>query len=136
MLTKRQNDVLKYIKKYTAAHGFPPTIREICKGLDLSSTATVFVHIKNLESNKIDITDMNHDNNINVTDLSLLVKEVEKNKDFIEISDINYTEILDNIENPERGFYTPVSLNLKPTNNISIAPKGNLIHLRNHMQVN
>lgn len=50
-LTKRQSEVLNYIKKYTAEHGFPPTIREICTGVNLSSTATVFVHIKNLEKN-------------------------------------------------------------------------------------
>lgn len=48
-LTKRQKDVLDFIKKYIAKHGFPPAIREICKGVDLSSPATVFVHIKNLE---------------------------------------------------------------------------------------
>lgn len=50
-LTKRQQEVLNFIKKYTADHGFPPTIREICVGVGLSSTATVFVHIKNLEKN-------------------------------------------------------------------------------------
>ena len=50
-LTKRQQDVLSFIKKYTANHGFPPTIREICSGVNLSSPATVFVHIKNLEKN-------------------------------------------------------------------------------------
>ena len=50
-LTRRQEDVLTFIKKYTAEHGFPPTIRKICAGVNLSSTATVFVHIKNLEKN-------------------------------------------------------------------------------------
>lgn len=50
-LTKRQEEVLTYIKKYTAENGYPPTIREICAGVGLSSTATVFVHIKNLEKN-------------------------------------------------------------------------------------
>ena len=48
-ITKRQSDVLDFIKKYTALHGYPPTIREICTGVNLSSPATVFVHIKNLE---------------------------------------------------------------------------------------
>ncbi len=48
-LTKRQKDVLDYIKKYIADHGYPPAIREICKGVNLSSPATVFVHMKNLE---------------------------------------------------------------------------------------
>lgn len=50
-LTKRQNDVLSFLKKYIAEHGYPPTIREICDGVKLSSPATVFVHIKNLEKN-------------------------------------------------------------------------------------
>lgn len=49
-LTERQKDVLDYVKKYTAKHGYPPAIREICKGVNLSSPATVFVHLKNLEA--------------------------------------------------------------------------------------
>ena len=49
-LTNRQEEILNYIKKYIAVHGFPPAIREICAGVGLSSPATVFVHIKNLES--------------------------------------------------------------------------------------
>lgn len=48
-ITKRQKDVLDFIKKYIATHGYPPAIREICKGVNLSSPATVFVHMKNLE---------------------------------------------------------------------------------------
>ena len=50
ILTKRQEDVLTFIKKYSAEHGYPPSIREICLGVGLNSTATVFVHVKNLES--------------------------------------------------------------------------------------
>lgn len=49
-LTERQKNVLDFIKKYSAEHGYPPAIREICKGVGLSSPATVFVHLKNLES--------------------------------------------------------------------------------------
>lgn len=50
-LTKRQQDVYTYIKKYIAAHGYPPAIREICLGVGLNSPATVFTHIKNLQNN-------------------------------------------------------------------------------------
>ncbi len=49
-LTPRQNDIMDFVKKYTAEHGYPPAIREICKGVGLSSPATVFVHLKNLEN--------------------------------------------------------------------------------------
>ena len=48
-LTKKQKEVLDYIKKYIASHGYPPAIREIGAGLGLSSPATVFAHLKKLE---------------------------------------------------------------------------------------
>ena len=47
-LTKKQKEVLDYIKKYIASHGYPPAIREIGAGLGLSSPATVFAHLKKL----------------------------------------------------------------------------------------
>ena len=47
-LTKKQEKILIYIKKYIAKNDFPPTIREIGKGINLSSPATVHAHLKNL----------------------------------------------------------------------------------------
>ena len=47
-LTEKQNNVLDFIKKFSATHGYPPSIREIGKGLGLSSPATVHTHVKNL----------------------------------------------------------------------------------------
>jgi len=49
-LTKRQEEILKYIKEYIVSHGYPPTIREICKAMGVSSPATVHAHLNNLES--------------------------------------------------------------------------------------
>ncbi len=48
-ITKRQEDVLNYIKKYVVDHGFPPSTREIGAALGLSSPATVHTHLKKLE---------------------------------------------------------------------------------------
>lgn len=48
-LTKRQAEVLNYIKKYIATHGYPPATREIGAELGLSSPATVHTHLKKLE---------------------------------------------------------------------------------------
>ena len=48
-LTKKQKEVLDFIKQYVASHGYPPAIREIGAGLGLSSPATVFSHLKKLE---------------------------------------------------------------------------------------
>ena len=49
-LTKRQNEILAYIKKYMVSHGYPPTIREIGADLGVSSPATIHAHLSNLES--------------------------------------------------------------------------------------
>ncbi len=48
-LTRRQADILKVIKKFIASHNYPPTVREICKALDLSSPATTHFHLNKLE---------------------------------------------------------------------------------------
>ena len=48
-LTKRQNDILNYIKNFLVVHWYPPTIREIGKDLGLSSPATIHAHLANLE---------------------------------------------------------------------------------------
>ncbi len=47
-LTRRQEDVLNYIKKYIVTHGYPPTVREIGSALDISSPATIHAHLNNL----------------------------------------------------------------------------------------
>lgn len=48
-LTKRQDEVLSYIKEYIVSHGYPPTVREIGKDLGVSSPATIHTHLNNLE---------------------------------------------------------------------------------------
>lgn len=47
-LTKMQEKTLDYIKEFIANHSYPPTVREICHALDLSSPATVHAHLKQL----------------------------------------------------------------------------------------
>lgn len=47
-LTKRQNDILTFIKNYIVSHGFPPTVREIGQALGISSPATIHAHLSNL----------------------------------------------------------------------------------------
>ncbi len=50
-LTKRQQDVLKFIKSYIASHKFPPTIREVAEHFDISVKGS-YDHIKALEKKK------------------------------------------------------------------------------------
>jgi repressor LexA len=48
-LTARQEQVLEFVLAFMRANGYPPTVREICTELDLSSPSTVHVHLANLE---------------------------------------------------------------------------------------
>ena len=47
-ITNKQKEVLDYIKLFSAKNKYPPSVREICLGLDTSSPATIHVHIKKL----------------------------------------------------------------------------------------
>jgi len=47
-ITKRDRDVLEFIKKYMHKSGYTPTIREIGEGVGLYSTASVYMHFRNL----------------------------------------------------------------------------------------
>lgn len=48
-LTSQQEKLLDKIKQYLVRHGYAPTVRELCDEMELSSTATVQVHLTNLE---------------------------------------------------------------------------------------
>ena len=109
-LTKRQKDILEFIKKYTAKYDYSPTIREICQGVNLSSPATVFVHIKNLEKNGYIATTNNKFRTI-----SLLVDNeyLEKNDDVIKVpllGKVTAGSPITAIETPNEFFDLPASL--------------------------
>ena len=48
-LTPRQEQVLEFIRESVRVNGYPPTVREICAALELSSPSTVHAHLANLE---------------------------------------------------------------------------------------
>ena len=48
-LTKRQSDVLEYLKSYIDDHGYSPCVRDICSALNLRSTSTAHAHLTKLE---------------------------------------------------------------------------------------
>ena len=48
-LTKRQQEIFEFIKKYSARTGYPPTVRDIGKAVGLASSSTVHAHLSNLE---------------------------------------------------------------------------------------
>jgi repressor LexA len=48
-LTKRQQEIFDFIKRYGSEHGYPPTVRDIGKAIGLTSSSTVHAHLANLE---------------------------------------------------------------------------------------
>ena len=109
-LTLRQEEVLAYIKKYIAVHGYPPAIREICAGVGLNSPATVFVHLKNLEKNGL----VRSTNN-KFRSLELLVDNeyIDKAEDVIKVpllGKITAGNPITAIEQPDEYFDLPASL--------------------------
>ena len=48
-LTKRQQEIFDFVKRYVGEHGYPPTVRDIGKAIGLTSSSTVHAHLSNLE---------------------------------------------------------------------------------------
>jgi repressor LexA len=48
-LTKRQQEIFDFIRRYSAKNGYPPTVRDIGKAVGLASSSTVHAHLSNLE---------------------------------------------------------------------------------------
>ena len=48
-LNNPQQAIYEFIVDYCAAHTYPPTVREICSAVGLSSTSTVHTHLNKLE---------------------------------------------------------------------------------------
>ncbi len=48
-MTKKQEAILEFIKSELVAKGYPPSIREICSAVGLTSSSTVHGHLSSLE---------------------------------------------------------------------------------------
>ena len=50
-ISKKQKEILEYIKSQILERGFPPAVREICEAVNLKSTSSVHSHLETLEKN-------------------------------------------------------------------------------------
>lgn len=92
------------------SNGYPPSIREIGKGLDLSSSATVFVHLKNLEEKGLIRTT---NNKFRTIELLVNNEYLESNEDIIKVpmlGKITAGNPIEAIENSNEFFSLPASL--------------------------
>lgn len=109
-LTEKQNNVLDFIKKFKATNGYPPSIREIGKGLGLSSPATVHTHVRKLcNAGYLKV------NNNKFRAMEILVDNEyeEKNEDIVKVpllGKVTAGSPIEAIERPNEFFSLPASL--------------------------
>ena len=110
-LTKKQEETLQFIKKYMVAHGFPPSVREICAGMGLSSPATAHTHLKELETKGFI-----RKQNSKFRTIELLVEnefEEKGSEDVVSVPLLGKVACgnpIEAIENPNEFFSLPASL--------------------------
>ena len=50
-ISKKQEEILEYIKSQIINKGYPPSVRDICEAVNLKSTSSVHAHLETLEKN-------------------------------------------------------------------------------------
>ena len=46
----KREQILQFIRSEIETKGYPPSVREICHAVNLSSTSTVHMHLRTLEN--------------------------------------------------------------------------------------
>lgn len=72
----KQLEVYNFLKSYTENRGFPPSVREICEAVGLSSTSTVHGHLKRLEKKGLIKRDPSKPRALEIVELNTNKKEM------------------------------------------------------------
>lgn len=107
----KQTEIYEFIKDQIFQKGYPPSVREICKGVGLSSTSTVHGHLARLEKKGMIRRDSTKPRTIEI------LKDPIINKEMINIPIIGKVtagQPILAVENIEDTF--PISLNYIPSN--------------------
>lgn len=75
MEISKQEEIYEFLKDYTENKGYPPSVREICEAVDLSSTSTVHGHLKRLEKKGLIKRDPTKPRALEIAELSNPKKE-------------------------------------------------------------
>ena len=107
ILTKKQGEILDFIKVYVANHGYPPTVREIAKKLKVNSPATIHSHLNKLAEKKYIKKD---DSKNRAIELLVYNEYLNKNESIVSIpllGNIKAGLPIEAIENPNDFFDVP-----------------------------
>lgn len=72
----KQTEIYEFLKNYTEHKGYPPSIREICEAVSLSSTSTVHGHLQRLERKGMIKRNSSRPRAIEIVELSTPKKEM------------------------------------------------------------
>ena len=109
-LSSKQNEVLTFIKKFIAENNYTPSVRDICRGINLNSPATVHVHLTNL-INKGYIK--RNSNNNRMLELMVPNEFQNHNNEVVEIpllGKVTAGNPIEAIENPFEYFPLPAQM--------------------------
>lgn len=79
-LSKRQQEILDYIKQSVRERGYPPSVREIGKAVGLSSSSTVHGHLARLEAKGLIRRDPTKPRAIEILDSNPLLEDINVRK--------------------------------------------------------
>jgi repressor LexA len=123
-LTQKQAFILNVIKKFLAEKGYAPTIRELCSLCNLSSTATMFVHLKKLtEKGYIKQTA----SKFRTIELNVPNEYIAKDENVVEVPLLGKVAAgnpIEAIENPNEFFNLPKELIPNNTEVFSLVVNG------------
>ncbi len=109
-LSNSQKRVLEFLKKEINDKGYPPSVREICQGVQLKSTSTVHAHLSALEKKGYIKKGNNKNRAIEVVDVDNLKYDVPK-KEIVNIPLVGHIAAGQPVlasENVEELFPVPV----------------------------
>ena len=76
-ITDKQLEILNYLESQLLTKGYPPSVREICQAVHLSSTSSVHAHLNSLEKNGYIRRDPTHPRAIEILDESFQMLRTE-----------------------------------------------------------
>ncbi|RJX24657.1 MAG: transcriptional repressor LexA [Dethiobacter sp.] len=79
-LTSRQREILNFINEEVMHKNYPPSVREICQALGLSSSSTVHAHLKALEKKGYIKRDPTKPRAIEILDASINPKQKRRSR--------------------------------------------------------
>ncbi len=107
-LSKRQQDILNFIKEEVRSKGYPPSVREIGEAVGLASSSTVHGHLARLESKGLIRRDPTKPRAIEILDLDEATKIPQSNVVNVPvIGKVTAGQPITAIENVEEYFPLP-----------------------------